>query len=112
MTQDRRTEERELHRLNRALETVSKCNKALVRANEEDELLQEICQILIDTGGYRMAWVTFQGEDEDAPLPTTAKAGFDDGYLDRIQLTWRQVCECDGPIGRAIRTRRAGIVHD
>jgi len=102
----------ELRRVNRALATVSKCNKALVRATNEDDLLQEICQILVDSGGYRMAWVTFRVEDPDALLPTVAKAGVDNGYLDGIHLTWRQVDKCDGPIGKAIQTLRPAKVDD
>jgi two-component system, cell cycle sensor histidine kinase and response regulator CckA len=111
MAQHQRAE-KELRRLNRALATVSKCNKVLVRATKENELLQEICESLVDTGGYRMAWVTFSCEDPDALLPTAAVAGVNEGYLEGINLTWRQVNACDGPIGRAIRTRRPGVVHD
>src|SRR6202022_4183103 len=49
----------ELKRLNRALLAVSRCNQELVRAASEPELLERVCQIIVNTGGYRMTWVGF-----------------------------------------------------
>ncbi len=42
----------------RALEALSQCCQALVRANEESDLLAQMCQILVSTAGYRLAWAT------------------------------------------------------
>ena len=54
----RKKAEAESRRLNRALQTLSSCNQALVRAASESHLLEEICGILnsLAEGGYRMAW--------------------------------------------------------
>ncbi len=49
--------EAELRRINRLLRTLSECNQALVRAKDEQQLLQEMCNILADTGGYPLAWI-------------------------------------------------------
>ena len=54
---DRREAELALHRLNRTLRTLSRGNEALVRAASEPELLREMCQVIVETGGYRMAWI-------------------------------------------------------
>ena len=42
--------EAELHRLNRALRALSATDEAMVRAEDESELLQETCWILADRG--------------------------------------------------------------
>ncbi|MBN2414292.1 PAS domain S-box protein [bacterium] len=52
----RRQADSELKRLNRALKTLSAGNKALVRASNSNVLLQDICTILVESGGYAMAW--------------------------------------------------------
>jgi len=49
--------EAELRRINRLLRTLSECNQALVRAKDENQLLQEMCNILANTGGYPLAWI-------------------------------------------------------
>ena len=56
---ERKRAEEELRRVNRALRTVSDCNQAMVRAPDEVTLLTDICRLLVERGGYRMAWVGF-----------------------------------------------------
>jgi len=52
-----RLAEAELRRLNRALRTISKCNEALVRSGNREELLQEICRTIVDVGQYQVACI-------------------------------------------------------
>jgi PAS domain S-box-containing protein len=49
----------QLARLTRALRTLSACNEALVRTADEQELLQRICDLIVDTGSYRRAWIGY-----------------------------------------------------
>jgi DNA-binding response OmpR family regulator len=43
----------QIQRLNRTLRTVSICNQDLVRARNEEDLLNAICRHIVKTGGYR-----------------------------------------------------------
>lgn len=52
-----------LRKANRTLRVISECNQGLVHATAEAELLQSICRIVVDPGGYRMAWVGFAKQD-------------------------------------------------
>ena len=56
---ERRVEERTqtLERVNRALRVLSRCNQALVRAVDEDELLHSVCRTIVEVGEYKLAWV-------------------------------------------------------
>jgi len=45
----------ELRKVNRALKTLSECNKVIVHADGEPALLNEICRIIIEVGGYLSA---------------------------------------------------------
>ena len=102
----------ELKKLNRALQTISNCNHALLHASNEMELLSEICRIVVDIGGYRMAWVGYAEDDEVKSVRPVAQAGFDDGYLETVKLSWADVESGQGPTGRAIRTGRPCVVND
>ena len=55
----RRRMEEALQRVSRALKAVTECHQALLRATNEAELLSEVCRIIVEVGGYRMAWVGF-----------------------------------------------------
>ena len=48
---------RELQRTNRALLAISACNALLARATDEAELLEGMCRIVVDSGGYLDAWI-------------------------------------------------------
>ena len=62
----------ELHRLNRALLATNTCNHALMHSSNEIELLQKICSIMVEVGGYRMAWVGYAETDEAKSVSVVA----------------------------------------
>ena len=101
---ERKRAEVNLARLNRTLQTLYQCNQALVRATEEYELLQSVCRILVEVGGLRMAWVGYRELNEEKTVRPVAKAGYDEGYLERINITWADTEPGRGPTGTAIRT--------
>ncbi|MGA2488204.1 MAG: PAS domain-containing protein [Roseiarcus sp.] len=96
--------EEQLRAANRTLRTVNRCNEALVRATQEIELTQAICRVLVEDGGMRMVWVGYREENGASGIRRIAHAGFDDGYLDRIDVAWSDAPAGQGPTGVAIRT--------
>jgi len=93
-----------LCRLNRALHAIIDCNQAMVRAGDETELLGTICRIVVETGGYRMAWVGYAEADDARTVRPVAQVGFEQGYLQTVNITWADTERGRGPIGTAIRT--------
>ena len=110
-TGHRRSEEA-LWKVNRALKMLSECNHALVRAANEEDLLHEICQIIVDKGGYRLAWVGIAITDEKKTVVPMAQAGYEEGYLESLNITWDDTEKGRGPTGTAIRTRKPIIAKD
>jgi len=92
--------------------TLSACNEALLRAQDESQLLQEICRVVVETGGYRMAWVGFAEEDAQKTVRPVAWAGFEKGYLDRVKVTWADKPRGRGPTGTAIRTGKPSVCQN
>ena len=109
---ERRRTEEDLRRFNRAIRTLSECNLAMVRATSEFELLQRVCNILVDQGGYRMAWAGYAERDEARTVRPVAVAGADEGYLASVKITWANDRLGHGPTGTAIRTRRPSVVRN
>ncbi len=106
---ERERAESELRRLSRALLTTSQCNRAVVRAQSEHELLESVCRSLVEAGGYRMAWVGYAEQDAAKQVRPVAHAGFEEGYLSSVQITWGEDEHGRGPTGRAIRSGRPEI---
>ncbi len=101
---ERKRAETDLRKINRAMRMISLCNQEMVRATDEAALLQTICQIIVEHGGYRMAWVGFAEQDEARSVRPVAKAGFEEGYLDNLNITWADAERGRGPTGTVIRT--------
>jgi len=101
-----------LVRANRALQMLRECNRLLVRAQSESELLKNICHLIVDHGGYRFAWVGIAYDDPGKTVRPVAKAGIDDGYLDRVKISWADTVRGQGPTGRAIRQRTIQVCRN
>jgi C4-dicarboxylate-specific signal transduction histidine kinase len=102
----KRTEEM-LAQVNRTLQTLYQCEQALVHATAEYELLQSICQSLVEVGGLRMVWVGYRELDAEKMVRPVAQAGYERGYLEHLHVTWADTERGRGPTGTAIRTSKA-----
>jgi len=83
----RRRAQEEFRRANRALTMVSECNQAVSRADDEAVLLKEVCRTVVETGGYKMAWVGYVDDGPDRRIRPAAQVGFEEGYLESTPLT-------------------------
>lgn len=97
----------------RALRLVTDCNIAIFQAEDENWLLQEICRLICETGGYRMAWVGFSEQDAEKSVHPVARWGDDDNYLQNVTISWSDdTFTGRGPTGTAIRTAKIQINND
>ena len=110
---ERKRAEEALSRLNRELRALSDCNQTLLRATEEQSLLEEICRIVCEEAGYRPVWVGYVEHDEAKSVRPVAWAGADEAYLATARISWSEETEHGrGPTGMAIRSGKASYVQD
>ena len=86
------------------LRIISKCNQALIRSTDEAGLLDAICRIAVEQGGYRIAWIGATEQDEAKTVRPVAQAGLETGYLEALRLSWADTERGIGPTAAAIRT--------
>src|SRR3990167_10696741 len=75
---------------------------ALVHAQEEQGLLEEICRLCVERGGYRLAWVGYALHDEGRTVRLMAQCGDHDGTLQHLPVSWADVRQGRGPGGTAL----------
>jgi len=109
---ERKRADEALRKANRALRTLSECGQVLIHSADESLLLQKICRIIVDVGGYRLAWVGFTQQGEDKLVQPVAYAGIEQGYLQAANITWAETERGRGPAGSAIRTGKPVVVQD
>ena len=92
----------EIGRMMRALHTISAANHALLQATDEADLLRDICRVVVEENGYRLAWVSYAEHDEQKSIRPLAHCGFEDGWLATLKNTWADTERGQGPTGSAI----------
>lgn len=107
----RRQEQDALERSLRALRLLSRCNEALIHAPDEGQLLETVCSLAVEQGGYRMAWAGYALHDPQRTVSPVTCAGHDPSYLSGRWLSWSERGDpC--PAGRALRSGQPVVVHD
>jgi PAS domain S-box-containing protein len=109
---DRKRAEETLRRLNRELRAISNCNQILLRATDEQSLLKEICRIVCEEAGYRMAWVGYAEHDKARSVRPVVWTGAEEGYLATAGITWADTERGRGPAGTAIRSGKSCYIQD
>ncbi|MEC4684134.1 MAG: GAF domain-containing protein [Nitrospirota bacterium] len=104
-----RRAEGELRKVNRALKVLSECNQIIVRVRDEPVLLNRICRVFVEIGGYRLAWIGFAEHNREKSVRPVAQAGYEDGYIETLDITWADTDRGRGPTGIAIRAGEVSI---
>lgn len=99
----KRTEE-QLSKINLELTMLSECIHAVVRATDEQSLIEQTCQIIIDVGGYELSWVGFAEQNSEKNVRPVAWKGRDEGFFKTINISWDDCVRGRGPTGTAIRS--------
>jgi diguanylate cyclase (GGDEF)-like protein/PAS domain S-box-containing protein len=101
-----------LRTLARARAVTAASHKALVRASDQTQLLQDVCRIMVDEGGYSMAWAGLVRFDEESSIERVAFAGGDESYFAGRRTSWADNEFGQGPTGLAVRTRKPQVVRN
>lgn len=100
----RKLMEEELCNLNRTLRGRINIRQAIIRHENESDLLDEVCRIIVTDCGHSRAWIGMAEDDEKKSVRPVAQAGFDPAYLDSLDITWSDEEKGCGPTGTAVRT--------
>ncbi len=96
----------------RAFNALATGNAILVRAVNDQDLLNQLCQNLVDEGGYLLAWYGRPTHDEDQSIVAVASSKDHRDYTTTIHVSWGDNPNGNGPTGRAVRTGVAVVVND
>ncbi len=107
-----RPAEETLARLVREHRAVSICHQTLMRAVDEQALLDDICRIVCEEAGYRIVWVGFAENDAAKTVRPVACAGIDGGHLEKAGVTWADTKKGRGAVGTALRTGKCVCIQD
>lgn len=109
---ERKGTEMVMRKINRALHMVTLCNQVLIRATDEAELLQRICKLIVEEGGYLTAWVGFARDDAAKSVQIAACAGLESELVKKFEISWAEQEGGCGPICSVICSGQPCIVQN
>ncbi len=98
-----------LHRANRALTVLSAGNRAILRAHDEQFLLDDMCRMIVEQGRYAMSWVGYTADDGSKSIRPVAQFGIEASRLDPRCLSWDGAVSGDAPMGMAVRNKEPAL---
>ncbi len=104
--------EQELKKLNRTLRALGESNQALLRAGDEAQFLEVACRIVVEDCGHALVWIGYAEDDDVKSVRPVASAGFEEGYLETLKITWGDGERGRGPTGTAIRTGQTSMCRN
>ena len=104
--------EQNLRLANRDLATLSQCNSAVVASRSEEELLARVCSVLIEINEKKLVWIGYAEHNKGKTVRPVAQCGFDEGYLEKANVTWADEPRGRGPVGTAIRSGKPVVTQD
>jgi PAS domain S-box-containing protein len=109
---ENRAQDQEIRRVNRALQVLSTGSHNVASAVAEESLLDDICRLMIEVGGYRLAWVGYLDRDDPKRLHPVAHAGHKDGFLQIANISWAESAQGRGPTAAAIQSGQPAICNN
>lgn len=102
----------ERRRAERALAMITECQSLLLQVDDEQRLLQNICQLIMDRGGYQLVWVGYVQHDERKTILPVAHVGIDVADFDDC-LSWSEDdVRGQGITGPCIRQSKTVLCKD
>ena len=108
---ERRQKEREIRRLNRLYAVLSEVNQAIVRVSSRESILQKVCDIAVQKGGFRLAWIGWLDSKSQVIRPCV-QAGRDQGYVERLHRMTESHAGWDSLAALAIQHEQPCIAND
>jgi diguanylate cyclase (GGDEF)-like protein len=98
-------------RLNRVRAVQSGISSCIVRTRDRRQLFQEICNVALERGGFRMAWIGLTVADTPSVIPV-AWSGDGSTHIEEFMRRPADVLGEHSVIGRAVRSRREIVVNE
>ena len=102
----------QLRRINRDLRAVRDCNRVMKLANDVPSIWNDVCRIMCDVAGYRMAWIGTVSPDGVKTIKPVAWAGIEEGYLKETELIRANHKRAGDLAGKVVRTGKTALVRN
>jgi len=108
---ERKAMDLRMARSHRDLATINECNESVMISRSEEQLLHDVCRIIVEENEKIFAWIGYAERDKAKTIRPVACHGYNKGFLDDTRFSWSKDADCT-PCGDAIRTGKHVILND
>jgi diguanylate cyclase (GGDEF)-like protein/PAS domain S-box-containing protein len=108
---ERKKAEQRIQRLAKLYQALSETNQAIVRMDNETDLLPLVCRCAVNFGGMKMAWIG-QLDEARGLIEPVAAYGTGLQYLNGLSISSSGAVPEGGPTGTALRENRPVIINN
>lgn len=109
---ERKKAEQKILKTSRLYAFISQVNQMIVRTTDKEMLFKEACNIAVEFGKFKMAWIGLIDENAAQIVPVQ-HSGEELGYLSRLKtISTTDLPEGSGPTGRAIKEGKSIVCND
>jgi PAS domain S-box-containing protein len=106
-----RENEHKMMRLNRVYSVLARVSEAIVHIHNRMQLMQEVCKIAIQEGGYAMVWIGFEDPETHRIKGAVASGAVDDFFVN-VRMSAEDISNGQGPTVTALRKGKNSICND
>lgn len=106
---DRKTAQERSELFNRLYTVLSHTNKVITNAKTRQQMFEDICEIAVKHGGFKMSWIGLISNNLVKPQ---AHAGDETGYLTEIEVRVDDTYLSRGPVGKAAKTNQVQCINE
>lgn len=100
--------EKKIEKLYRLYATLSQINQAVVRIKDQEAFFKIICNVCVEFGKFKMAWIGMVNEFTGSVTPVEF-AGAEAGYLNTVDVNVKKI---HSPSYRAMQTKKFVLIKD
>ncbi|NGZ06408.1 MAG: response regulator [Magnetococcales bacterium] len=108
----KRADEQRLALVNRALRSRLRFAEILALSVAENDMLERLCQVLVEEAGYRFAWVGLAGKEGTSRMQLVASHGLDGQHVLGTEMLCSLIQHDSGPIALACHSGHPCVTHD
>lgn len=91
--------------------TLHAANQAIIHAENQQTLFQQLCDITVELGGFPLVWIGIKDQVSNI-IQSVAASGMARSYLDGLQISAVSGPFGNGPTGLAVRFGASSICND
>jgi PAS domain S-box-containing protein len=108
---ERRKASKRIEQQNRVYRLLSDTNQTIMREKDTSSMLEAVCRIAVEKGGFRMAWLGIIDPAAQTIEPLCTY-GHVDGYLEHFKIDMRCAAQDQGPAARCAHTGEHAVCDD